>query len=240
VTERILTHYKVFEEISRGGMGVVYRAVDMKLDREVAIKVLPPELVADPERKRRFVQEAKAAAALHHPHIATIFEIDEADDTTFIAMELIRGKKLGELFEGERPPLGRILEIATEIVEGLARAHEKGIVHRDLKPGNLMLTEDEHVKIIDFGLAKLIEPMGSADMNSLEDTALRQTESGKILGTVSYMSPEQAPPLSSCDRRPSRRTDRSSPIRADAASSRTSGACRFSLNERPSGPTPSN
>ena len=190
MSERTLTHYQVFEEISRGGMGVVYRAVDTKLDREVAIKVLPPELVADPERKRRFVQEAKAAAALHHPHIATIFEIDEADDTTFIAMELIRGKKLNELFDPERPPLARILELATEIAEGLARAHEKSIVHRDLKPGNIMLTEDEHIKIIDFGLAKLIEPIGGTD--SLEPTAVRQTESGKIMGTTSYMSPEQA------------------------------------------------
>ena len=190
MADRILSHYRVFEELSRGGMGIVYRAVDKKLDREVALKVLPPELVADPERKRRFVQEAKAAAALHHPPIATIFEIDEVEDTTFIAMELIRGQKLSELVHGEPLPLSRALELATEIVEGLSCAHEKGIVHRDLKPPNIMLTEDGHAKIIDFGLAKLTEPLGSAD--SLEDTALRQTESGKILGTVSYMSPEQA------------------------------------------------
>ena len=190
MAERTLSHYKVFEELSRGGMGIVYRAVDIKLDREVALKVLPPELVADPERKRRFVQEAKAAAALHHPHIATIFEIDEADDTTFIAMELVRGQKLSELVHGEPLSLSRTLELATEIVDGLSCAHEKGIIHRDLKPPNIMLTEDGHPKIIDFGLAKLMEPLGSAD--SLEDTALRHTESGQILGTVSYMSPEQA------------------------------------------------
>ncbi len=186
-----LSHYKVLDEISRGGMGVVYRALDTKLDREVALKVLPPELVADEERRRRFIQEAKAAAALHHPHIATIFEIDEADGSTFIAMELIEGEKLGDLLQGKPLPLTRSLELAAEVAEALARAHDKGIVHRDLKPANIMVTVDGHAKVIDFGLAKLVEPLSTGD--SAVDTALKQkTDSGVVMGTVAYMSPEQA------------------------------------------------
>jgi len=172
-------------------MGIVYRAVDLKLKREVALKVLPPELVSDAERKRRFIQEAEAAAALDHPHIATIFEIDEAEGESFIAMELIRGEKLRDLTERGRLSLARSLELATEIAEGLARAHDKGIVHRDLKPGNIMVTEDEHAKIIDFGLAKLVEPP-AAEGSDIETALRRETDPGIIMGTVSYMSPEQA------------------------------------------------
>ena len=188
---RTLSHYKVLSEISRGGMGIVYRALDTKLNREVAIKVLPPELVADQERKRRFVQEAQAAASLKHPNIAVIYGIDESDGTTFIAMELIEGEKLRDLLATERLPATRALDIAIEVAEGLARAHEKGIVHRDLKPANIMMDADAHPKIIDFGLAKLLEPLGP--VGSDVTTALRgETESGRLLGTISYMSPEQA------------------------------------------------
>ena len=118
---RTLSHYKILSEISRGGMGIVYRALDLKLDREVALKVLPPELVADPERKRRFVQEAKAAAKLEHPHIGVVYEIDEADGVTFIAMELIRGEQLRDTIAKGSMPLRRALEIATDIAEGLAK-----------------------------------------------------------------------------------------------------------------------
>src|SRR5262245_12802017 len=122
-------------------MGIVYRALDTRLDREVALKVLPEDLVADPERRRRFEQEARAASKLEHPNIAVIHDIGEADGVTFLTMELIRGTKLSDrLLEGRLPP-ARALEIATEIAEGLARAHERGVVHRDLKPGNVMLTE---------------------------------------------------------------------------------------------------
>ena len=154
---RTLSHYTIQEELSRGGMGFVYRALDTKLDRDVALKVLPPELVEDQARLRRFVQEAKAAASIHRPHVATIHEIDEADGVHFIAMELIDGEKLSDVIARGPLPGSRALELAAEMVEGFAKAHEEGIVHRDLKPGNVMVTEDGHAKIIDFGLAKLVE-----------------------------------------------------------------------------------
>jgi serine/threonine protein kinase len=188
---RTLSHYTILSEVSRGGMGVVYRAVDTKLNREVAVKVLPPEVVSAPERKRRFIQEAQAAAALEHPHIAVVHEIDEAEGVTFIAMELIHGVKLQEYLERVQPSPTRALELAIEVAEGLSCAHEKGIVHRDLKPSNIMLTDEGHAKIIDFGLAKLVEPLRGGE--SEVETAVRDgTETGAVMGTVSYMSPEQA------------------------------------------------
>jgi predicted Ser/Thr protein kinase len=191
VIGRTLSHYRIHEELSRGGMGIVYRALDTKLDRDVAVKVLPPELTADETRLRRFIQEAKVAASIHHPHVATIHEIDEGDGVHFIVMELIDGEKLSSvLARGPLPP-PRALELATEVVEGLSRAHEKGIVHRDLKPANIMVTADGHVKIIDFGLAKLVEHLDR--VKSDVETGLRgETDPGQVLGTVSYMSPEQA------------------------------------------------
>jgi serine/threonine protein kinase len=188
---RTLSHYKVLDELSRGGMGIVYRALDTKLDREVALKVLPPELVADPERKRRFIQEAKAAAKLNHPHIGMVFEIDDADGTTFIAMELIRGEPLKDVMNKGRLSPTRALELATEVAEGLALAHDKGIVHRDLKPANIVVTGDGHAKIIDFGLAKLLEPF-SGEGSDVKTAIRGETNPGKVMGTVSYMSPEQA------------------------------------------------
>ncbi len=188
---KTLSHYRILAEVSRGGMGIVYRALDTRLDREVALKVLAPELVADPERLRRFEQEARAASKLEHPNIAVIHDIGEAEGITFITMELIRGEKLADrLLEG-RIPWTRALEIATEVAEGLARAHERGVVHRDLKPANVMVTEDGHPKIIDFGLAKLVEPLSGAGSEGATRSA-RDTEPGVVLGTFLYMSPEQA------------------------------------------------
>ncbi len=191
MTGRTLSHYRIGEEISRGGMGVVYRATDRRLNRDVALKVLPDDLVHDPDRRRRFVQEAQAASALEHPHIAVIHEVDEAEGVTYIAMELIRGDKLSDAMAREPLTPPRALELAEEIAEGLARAHEKNIVHRDLKPANVMLTEDGHAKIIDFGIAKLIEadPAGAADSQTGQ---LGVTSPGVVLGTMTYMSPEQA------------------------------------------------
>jgi serine/threonine protein kinase/Tol biopolymer transport system component len=179
--------YEIVETIGAGGMGQVYRARDTRLHRDVALKVLPHAILDDPRRHARFLQEARAASAIEHPHIAVIHEIGESDGITFIAMELLRGKTLDDvLARGALTPV-RATELATEIGEGLARAHGRGIVHRDLKPGNVMVSDDGHAKIIDFGVAKLIESCGAADA-----PAQNQTDTGIVLGTVSYMSPEQA------------------------------------------------
>ena len=188
---RELGHYRIRDEISRGGMGVVYRALDLKLNREVALKVLPADLVADPERRRRFIHEAQAASALEHPNIAVIHGIDEADGITYIAMELIRGEKLREFVGRGRLSPARTLDLAVEIAEALARAHEKGIVHRDLKPANVMVTEEGHAKVIDFGLAKLVEPLTPGE-ESLATRSRHETDPGLVMGTAAYMSPEQA------------------------------------------------
>lgn len=171
-------------------MGIVYRALDIKLNRHVALKVLPPALVQDEEWRRRFVQEARAAAALQHPNIATVFEIGEADGITFIAMELIEGEPLSDVLARERLALERCLQLAEEIAGGLSRAHEKGVVHRDLKPSNIMVGRDGHPKIIDFGVAKLIEILDAESSEAA--TAIKETRPGEVLGTVAYMSPEQA------------------------------------------------
>src|SRR5947208_2150684 len=182
--------YEIVERIGAGGMGEVYRARDTRLHREVALKILPRALVADPARRERFVQEARAASALEHPHIAVIHEIGDADGVTFIAMELVRGEPLSDVIA--RTPLTpvRTIDLAVEIAEGLAHAHDKGIVHRDLKPANVMLTDDGHAKIIDFGLAKLVDAL-SGENDGV--TALKhETDPGVVLGTASYMSPEQA------------------------------------------------
>ena len=171
-------------------MGVVYRATDIRLNRDVALKVLPPELVADADRRERFVREARAASALEHPNIAVIHDIGEVEGVSFIAMELVRGDKLSTAIAtgqfASNP--GRALEVAAEIAEGLARAHSQGIVHRDLKPANVMLTEDGHAKVIDFGLAKLLSSL-SGDGDTV---TAGSTDPAVVLGTVSYMAPEQA------------------------------------------------
>ena len=188
---RTIAHYEILEKLGEGGMGVVYKARDTHLDRFVALKVLPPERVADPERKRRFVQEAKAASALNHPNIITIHDITQESGIDFIAMEYVPGKTLDELIPRKGMRLNRALKVAVQIAEALAAAHAAGIIHRDLKPGNVMVTEDGRVKVLDFGLAKLTETTALG-----EDQATRTlrpaTEEGAILGTVAYMSPEQA------------------------------------------------
>ena len=189
LTGRRLAQYLIAEEISRGGMGVVYRATDTRLNRDVALKVLPEELVDDPERRHRFVQEAQAASAIEHPHIAVIYDVNEADGHTFIAMELIRGEKMSEWLTRGRPTAARTLELAAEIASGLAKAHDKQIVHRDLKPANVMVTVEGHAKVIDFGIAKLTE---SADNAAGETRINDATGVGVVLGTTTYMSPEQA------------------------------------------------
>ena len=190
-----LSHYRIVSKIGAGGMGEVYLAQDTKLDRKVALKILPADLAANQDRMRRFVQEAKAAAALNHPNIAHIYEIGEADGVNFIAMEFVDGVTLSEKIHGERTELGKLIHFLQHIAEGLAKAHAAGIVHRDLKPDNIMITNDGHAKILDFGLAKLVETSGPGPEQSEggeASTAVMHQHSvpGMIMGTIGYMSPE--------------------------------------------------
>jgi formylglycine-generating enzyme required for sulfatase activity len=181
-----LSHYRLEDEIGRGGMGVVYRAVDLRLGRQVAVKLLPPDATADPGRRRRFIQEARAASSLNHPHIVTIYEVDEHDGTTFIGMELVDGTALDRRLAAGPLPIEEALAYATQIASALEAAHGAGIIHRDIKPANLMITADGRVKVLDFGLAKLIERPAT------EATVSANTRPGAIVGTVAYMAPEQA------------------------------------------------
>jgi serine/threonine protein kinase/WD40 repeat protein len=187
-----LGHYRIESKLGEGGMGVVYKARDAHLDRLVALKVLPPERVTDRERKERFVREAKAASALNHPNIITIYDIDEANGVLFIAMEYVAGRTLDDLASRRGLKLSESLKYAVQIADALAKAHAAGIVHRDLKPSNVMVNEDGLVKILDFGLAKLTANDEQERDNAATRTLGQLTEQGAVLGTLSYMSPEQA------------------------------------------------
>jgi TolB-like protein len=192
---RTLGHYRIVEKIGEGGMGVVYRARDERLDRDVAIKVLPEEVAENPDRLARFEQEAKSLAGLNHPNIVTIFSVEEAEGTRFIAMELVEGDSLAQTLPPGGLPLAKVFDMAIPLADALATAHERGIVHRDLKPANVMVTREGRVKVLDFGLAKLIEKAaaGTADADA-EEVASRVatlTGEGTVVGTASYMSPEQ-------------------------------------------------
>src|SRR6478735_9005211 len=185
--------YEVLALIGAGGMGEVYRARDPRLDRDVAIKVLPHDRVADESRRQRFVQEAKAASALNHPHIITIHEIESADGIDFLVMEYVRGKSLDALIPRQGMRLGEVLRIAIPVADALAAAHASGIIHRDLKPANVMIGGEGAVKVLDFGLAKLV----GAEEDSAAETATVTAHGtlsapGAIAGTAAYMSPEQA------------------------------------------------
>ncbi len=190
-----LGRYEIRSKIGEGGMGEVYLAQDTKLDRKVALKVLPAELASNHDRMRRFTQEAKAAAALNHPNIAHIYEIGEHEGTNFIAMEFIDGETLREAIHRRKTDLAKLLRYLQHVAEGLAKAHAAGIVHRDLKPDNIMISRDGHAKLLDFGLAKLVEqqPMPSGDSSEVVTAVMPQHSlPGKVMGTVGYMSPEQA------------------------------------------------
>src|SRR5262245_32690346 len=182
--------YEILSPLGAGGMGEVYRARDTKLAREVAIKVLPEEFSIDRERLFRFEQEARSASALNHPNIVTIHDIGRENSVSFISMELVHGQTLRDLLAQGPLSNKRLLSLAAQIADGLARAHEAGIVHRDLKPENVMVTRDGLVKILDFGLAKHTTLPG-AEMAQLP-TIAEPTRDGVVLGTVGYMSPEQA------------------------------------------------
>ena len=185
--------YEIVAPLGAGGMGEVYRARDAKLGREIAVKVLPASVGDDRGRRQRFEQEARSASALNHPNILTIYDIGEADGALYIAMELVEGKTLRELVaSGEPLPTKRLLDLGVQIAEGLAKAHGAGIVHRDLKPENLMVSKDGYVKILDFGLAKLTETVAAQDQSALPTVVAPPTEPGTVMGTVGYMSPEQA------------------------------------------------
>jgi predicted Ser/Thr protein kinase/dienelactone hydrolase len=182
-----ISHYRIEGEIGRGGMGVVYRAVDTRLGRAVAIKVLPSETTGDAERQRRFLREAQSASALNHPNIVTIYEVGEDGGTTYIAMELVDGTPLDRLLTQAPLPVATALDYAMQIAGALAAAHAKGIIHRDIKPANIVVTGDGRAKVLDFGIAKLIELAPSeATVTSIP------TAAGTIMGTAEYMSPEQA------------------------------------------------
>ena len=180
-----VAHYRIVEKIGEGGMGVVYRAQDTRLDRYVAIKSLPDIFAADPSRMARFEREAKILATLNHPNIASVYGLEESDRKRFLVLELVEGKTLADRLKKGRIPLDETLEICCQIAVGLEAAHEKGIIHRDLKPSNIKLTPEGKVKILDFGLAKALDHQGHGPTDS-------STEIGVILGTAAYMSPEQA------------------------------------------------
>jgi Tol biopolymer transport system component/predicted Ser/Thr protein kinase len=190
VIGQTLDRYTIESRLGEGGMGVVYRARDTHLNRTVAIKVLPADKVADPERRQRFIQEARAASALNHPNIVTIHDIRSDGGIDFIVMEHVAGRPLDEVIGGRPLRLDRALRYAIQIADALAAAHEAGIVHRDLKPSNILVTDDNVVKVLDFGLAKLVDPAERSAEAQTRTTPI--TEAGMIVGTAAYMSPEQA------------------------------------------------
>jgi serine/threonine protein kinase len=195
-----LGHYRIVRQIGQGGMGAVYLAEDTRLDRPVALKVLPPEVASSAVRLERFQREAKAVAALNHPSIVTIHSVEEAEGIRFLTMELVEGESLDHGLPPGGLPLARVFDVGIALADALAAAHDKRIVHRDLKPANVMVTNDGRVKVLDFGLAKLAvssggPPTGEADASAAPTELLAPdrslTDAGLVVGTVPYMSPEQ-------------------------------------------------
>ncbi|PYS46012.1 MAG: hypothetical protein DMF68_20610, partial [Acidobacteria bacterium] len=186
-----LGRYEIRSALGAGGMGEVYLAQDTRLERTVALKILPAEVAKDQGRMRRFVQEARAASALNHPNVAHIYEIEDVDGHHFIAMEFIEGETLRQHIARSQLALPEALDISVQVAAALAAAHAAGIIHRDIKPENIMVRRDGYVKVLDFGLAKLTEHPTTADAEA-PTKALVNTDPGAVMGTVGYMSPEQA------------------------------------------------
>src|SRR5215204_987944 len=186
--------YEILSVIGAGGMGEVYRARDAKLNRDVAIKVLLPSVVADPDRIARFQREAQVLASLNHPNIANIYGTEESNGVTALVLELVEGEDLAERIARGPIPLDEALPVARQVAEALAAAHEIGIIHRDLKPANIKLRPDGTVKVLDFGLAKAVDPNAASNTQAMKSPtmSLHATQAGVVLGTAAYMSPEQA------------------------------------------------
>src|SRR5262245_60278861 len=196
MSERAISHYRVLEELGSGGMGVVYRAEDLRLGRAVALKFLPAHLVTQPASLQRFEQEARVTSALNHPHICTIYDVGEDEGRPFIVMELLEGSTLRDLIAGEPLPLRRVIDLAIQIADALEAAHTRAILHRDIKPANVFVGTRDHVKVLDFGVAKLVgDRTAAVGSNGLDvtpsDPAPGITNPGALLGTLAYMSPEQ-------------------------------------------------
>ena len=188
-----LGHYDVTALIGEGGMGQVYQATDTKLNRQVALKILPEAFASDPDRLARFQREAQVLASLNHPNIAQIHGIEESDDTRALVLELVEGPTLADRISKGPIPLDEALPIAKQIAEALEAAHEAGVIHRDLKPANVKVKDDGTVKVLDFGLAKAFQPDASdPNLSDASTVTVAATETGVILGTIGYMSPEQA------------------------------------------------
>ncbi len=190
-----LSKYTITGMLGEGGMGVVYRAEDSELGREVALKLLPAEMADNPKRLERFRREAKAVAAINHPNIVTIHSIESTESTHFMTMELVEGESLDHIIPPGGMPLAKVFDIAIPLADALSSAHEQGIVHRDLKPANVMVTGENRVKVLDFGLAKLVEDpdaeTGDHAVTALPTQATELTAEGMVMGTAPYMSPEQ-------------------------------------------------
>jgi TolB-like protein/tetratricopeptide (TPR) repeat protein len=189
----VLSHYRIVEKIGEGGMGEVYRAEDERLKRPVAVKILPEQAGGSPERRERFIREARAASSLNHPGIIHVYDVDEAGGRLFIAMEYVAGRTVAQILQQRRILVGELLKIAVDVVEALAAAHAHGIVHRDVKPSNVIVADEGFVKILDFGLAKLLAPAAeTASPDEASTRAPNLTRHGQLIGTVLYMSPELA------------------------------------------------
>src|SRR5437868_1737879 len=185
LTGQVLGHYRVAEQIGAGGMGIVFRAQDERLGRDVALKILPPGAIADEDARRRFRREAETLSQLNHPNIETVHDFDTQDDTDFLVMELPHGQTVATLLAQGPMAEKKLVQLGAQLAQGLAAAHERGIIHRDLKPSNLLLSDDGNLKILDFGLAKLVQPRGEFS----ETASLALTQG--VVGTLPYMSPEQ-------------------------------------------------